>query len=64
MIRDSSNTATKLYDIIILWTITRLSQTKAQVYVITFESLFRTAIRAKTMKLTKSTFPMLSGLLR
>ena len=27
-------------------------------------SLFRTAISAKTMKLTKSTFPVLSGLLR
>ena len=33
-------------------------------YANTFESLFRTEISAKTMKLTKSTFPMLSGLLR
>jgi hypothetical protein len=30
----------------------------------TFEPLIRTAISAKTMKLTKSTFPMLSVLLR
>jgi hypothetical protein len=29
-----------------------------------FEPLIRTAISVKTMKLTKSTFPMLSGLLR
>lgn len=54
------NTGVRVATLLIIVTVLGLI---TKVYVNAFESLFRTVISAKTMKLTKSTFPMLSGLL-